>query len=222
MTGSAFGGSVTQGYGPTSDTAEPAFGGYPHFHQGVDYADPAGTPVVAPQGGTVVANTMGEYGYGPNLVLVKMSNGLIELFGHMKDSLVSVGQTVKAGQVVGDVGSLGNSTGPHLHYGVVTAQGAPVDPTPYITALPAGQASGQTPAQGQASGQGQASVPGSNIPVIGGLIGMAALLFGGLFRVILTILGIIAILIGFYLLVKPDDAPGVGDAAKMAGKAMLA
>lgn len=220
MTGSAFGGSVTQPYGPTSDTAEPSFDGYAHFHEGIDYADPAGTPVVAPEGGTVVSNTMGEYGYGPNLVLVKMANGLVELFGHMKDSLVSVGQTVTAGQVVGNVGSEGNSTGPHLHFGVVTEQGTPVDPTPYVTALPAGQASGQ--AQGQASGQGQASIPGSNIPVIGGLIGMGALLFGGLFRVILTILGIIAILIGFYLLFKPDDAPGVGDAAKMAGEAMVA
>ena len=187
---------------------------------GQDIGEPVGTsiPGVA---GTVQSVT--PWGYGDSAVTIKDKLGNLFTVGHVTPNVLP-GQQVTDGQTIGYSRGLPSpiSSGPHVEVQVTPAGDSSTVNT--VTWLKDWTSSSPAIAQPQAIGraQGQASVPGSNIPVIGGLIGMAALLFGGLFRVILTILGIIAILIGFYLLFKPDDAPGVGDAAKMAGKAMLA
>jgi murein DD-endopeptidase MepM/ murein hydrolase activator NlpD len=204
---------VSQPYGPSTDSAEPSYGGYLHFHQGVDYTAPLGTPVPAISGGTVIPNTLGEYGYGSNLVLVKNpTTGNIDLYGHMESSTVTPGQTVQPGQIIGAVGSEGNSSGPHLHIGLLSPTGKPLDPSGLLTS----NKFATSPVQSQGQGTAQSSV--SNIPVIGGILGFATNLFGDIVRVILGILAIISLFIGLYILFKPKDAPGIGDMAKTAVK----
>ncbi len=83
-------------------------------HHGVDIALRTGDPVYAAFGGTVrVASRMGGYG---NCVVVRHSNGLETLYGHLSKINVSTDQEVSAGDVLGLGGSTGNSTGPHLHF----------------------------------------------------------------------------------------------------------
>lgn len=97
--------------------------GYPG-HYGADYPAPVGTPVFAPWLGRVTAsydipgsspyNNYGYASYG-RVVKIAYANGLSSLFAHLSQRLVSAGQMVRPGQQVGAVGSMGNSTGPHLH-----------------------------------------------------------------------------------------------------------
>ncbi|MFJ5370551.1 peptidoglycan DD-metalloendopeptidase family protein, partial [Bosea sp. CER48] len=84
------------------------------MHTGVDFRAETGSSILATAPGKVVA---AEYngGYG-NMVEVEHANGLSTRYAHMSAISVSVGQAVKAGTVVGRVGSTGRSTGPHLHY----------------------------------------------------------------------------------------------------------
>lgn len=83
-------------------------------HHGVDIALRTGDPVHAAFGGTVrVASRMGGYG---NCIVVRHSNGLETLYGHLSKINVAVGQRVAAGDTIGLGGSTGNSTGPHLHF----------------------------------------------------------------------------------------------------------
>ncbi len=87
-----------------------------HFHHGVDLALPTGEPVFAVFNGTVKLSTYGK-GYG-NYIIIKHDNGLETLYAHLSKRRVKVGQLVKAGQMIGAVGSTGFSTGPHLHFEV--------------------------------------------------------------------------------------------------------
>lgn len=83
-------------------------------HDGVDMAAPIGTSVYASDGGVVVsAGWNGGYG---NCILVEHANGWKTRYGHLSFIGVSVGEKVYQGQYIGDVGSTGNSTGPHLHF----------------------------------------------------------------------------------------------------------
>jgi murein DD-endopeptidase MepM/ murein hydrolase activator NlpD len=85
-------------------------------HQAVDIAVPVGTPVRATLDGRVVHAGWNTEGYG-NLVIVE--NGAYRTYyAHLDSIPVTIGQTVKAGEVVGLSGNTGNSTGPHLHYEV--------------------------------------------------------------------------------------------------------
>jgi murein DD-endopeptidase MepM/ murein hydrolase activator NlpD len=84
------------------------------IHQGVDIANNVGTPVVAPEDGTVVYARFNSGGYG-NMVVIKGSKGY-HILGHLNRILTSEGKDVKAGQQVGEMGSTGRSTGPHLHW----------------------------------------------------------------------------------------------------------
>jgi len=87
-------------------------------HQGVDYAAARGTPVSAVGDGTVMhAGRKGAYG---NMVIIRHPNGWITCYGHLSRiaSDVRAGRTVEQGQTIGQVGSTGLSTGPHLHYEV--------------------------------------------------------------------------------------------------------
>jgi murein DD-endopeptidase MepM/ murein hydrolase activator NlpD len=83
------------------------------LHRGVDIAMPQGTPIMAGQDGTATfAGYSGDYG---NVVIIEDDKGLVSKYAHCDTIGVSVGQTVKIGDVIATVGSTGNSTGPHLH-----------------------------------------------------------------------------------------------------------
>jgi len=95
------------------------------FHQGLDIASARGKPVRSAFAGTVLyAGWYGGYG---KLVILDHGQGTSTLYGHLSAILVSTGQQVSQGLVVGRVGSTGFSTGPHLHF-EVRQNGRPVDP----------------------------------------------------------------------------------------------
>ena len=99
------------------------------YHQGVDLAAPAGTPIIASRGGTVtVAGYSNSAGY---YVTINHGDGFSSIYMHMTNYVVSAGQSVSQGQLIGYVGSTGLSTGPHLHFGISYA-GTYVNPLAYI------------------------------------------------------------------------------------------
>lgn len=100
-------------------------------HTGLDFAAPSGTPLLAVANGTITeVGSDGSYGYKTVLTL---EDGTEIWYCHQSTMNVSVGQTVVGGDVIGTVGSTGNSTGPHLHLEVRPGGGSPVDP--YSTLL---------------------------------------------------------------------------------------
>jgi murein DD-endopeptidase MepM/ murein hydrolase activator NlpD len=121
---------ISQPFGPTTYWFEPPYGGYPHFHTGIDLVEPFGSPVYAADDGVVALVGSSSSGYG-NYVVIAHAGGFDTLYGHLSTALVKVGQTVTQGTVVGLEGSTGNSTGPHLHFELRVNQ-VPVDPTPYL------------------------------------------------------------------------------------------
>ncbi len=87
-------------------------------HNGLDYGAPLGSPILSAHAGTCQVG-WDEYGYG---CYVKISDGLFTtIYAHLQQALVANGQEVRQGQQIGVVGSTGNSTGPHLHFGVRVA-----------------------------------------------------------------------------------------------------
>lgn len=99
------------------------------LHAGIDIGAGFGTSIRAAAGGTVIhAGWLGGYG---NLVVIDHGGGLATAYGHQQAVYVSSGQSVAQGEVIGEVGSTGNSTGPHLHF-EVRVTGAPVDPLGYL------------------------------------------------------------------------------------------
>ena len=102
------------------------------FHSGVDLAGPQGTPIVATRDGTVTMAKTGYNGGNGNYVTINHGDGFSSSYLHMLENLqVSVGQKVKAGQVIGYMGSTGMSTGPHLHF-TIYYNGSTVNPADYI------------------------------------------------------------------------------------------
>jgi murein DD-endopeptidase MepM/ murein hydrolase activator NlpD len=122
--------TLTQPFGPSTFWFEPAYGGYAHFHTGIDLVEPFGSPVYAADDGVVALVGRSSSGYG-NYVVIAHSGGWDTLYGHLSTSLVKVGQLVTQGQVVGLEGSTGNSTGAHVHFELRINQ-RPVDPRPYL------------------------------------------------------------------------------------------
>ena len=105
------------------------FTGHKQFHEGLDIANRVGTPVIAPASGFVVfAGRKGGFG---NLIVINHGHGLTTRYGHLSKILVKVGQHVKRGEKIGEIGNTGRSTGPHLHY-EVRLNGVPVNPRRYI------------------------------------------------------------------------------------------
>ncbi|MBQ1391142.1 MAG: peptidoglycan DD-metalloendopeptidase family protein, partial [Firmicutes bacterium] len=105
-------------------------------HDGVDLAIAMGTPVLAAEKGVVVEahqwlGTVGD-GYG-NYILIKHPDGNMTRYAHLSEINVKAGQQVVRGQQIGRVGSTGRSTGPHLHFEVITPNGL-TDPLPFINA----------------------------------------------------------------------------------------
>ena len=114
-------GRLTSGFG---NRFHPILG-YVRFHDGVDLAASAGTPIVAAADGRVVgAGWRGGYG---QQVQIAHAGGVDTLYGHMSRIAAYDGEIVHKGQVIGYVGSTGLSTGPHLHF-EVTRNGHPVNP----------------------------------------------------------------------------------------------
>ena len=108
------------------------FYGY-YNHNGVDFSDAGinGATVVAVDAGTVIRVRYLTYSYGQH-VFIYHGNGLTTQYCHLSAIYVSEGQTVSKGQSIGAVGSTGNSTGPHLHFGVFDSSGAFLNPEGYF------------------------------------------------------------------------------------------
>ncbi|MCL2706432.1 MAG: M23 family metallopeptidase, partial [Spirochaetaceae bacterium] len=87
-----------------------------NFHSGIDIAAPSGTPVFAAGKGVVTANGYNEI-LG-NYVIIKHPGSYNTLYGHLKESFVILNNQINAGTIIGEVGSTGYSTGPHLHFEV--------------------------------------------------------------------------------------------------------
>ena len=105
------------------------FTGQRDGHTGMDLAVPSGTPIRAALDGTVTRSEYdSSYGY---FVMIDHGSGLATLYGHNSRLLVSVGQTVRAGDVISLSGSTGRSTGPHLHF-EVWVNGERTDPRYYL------------------------------------------------------------------------------------------
>jgi murein DD-endopeptidase MepM/ murein hydrolase activator NlpD len=124
--------TVSQGFGPTPFLFEPSYAGFAHFHTGLDLAVPLGTPVFAAGDGAVVlarrmTDTTGNLiGYG-NYIVIQHDANLRTLYGHLMTIGVKEGDLVKRGQLIGLVGSTGNSTGAHTHF-EVRLEESPIDP----------------------------------------------------------------------------------------------
>lgn len=118
---------ITSRFGNRPD---PFFGGLA-MHAGIDFRAPTGTEIRSTGAGKVVtASFSGGYG---NMVEIDHGLGLSTRYGHMSRILVSEGDTVETGQILGLAGSTGRSTGPHLHY-EVRRNGDPVDPMRFLNA----------------------------------------------------------------------------------------
>lgn len=141
-------GVMTQGYGSTSFAK---YGYRGKWHNGVDFGVSIGTPILAAESGTVVASgnqdlycPRGAYG---KFIAVNHNNGLTTLYGHLSRQIVSAGDKVERGQVIGYSGRTGYATGPHLHLTVYAQStfymgqsktcgkmpfGGDLDPTKYL------------------------------------------------------------------------------------------
>lgn len=118
-------GWISSYFGSRSDP----FTGHRAHHKGVDFAGPAGAPVVAVASG-VVTFAGERSGYG-QLVEITHGNGYLTRYGHNQELLVKVGDKVEKGQSVSLIGSTGRSTGPHLHFEVLK-DGVAVNPMRFV------------------------------------------------------------------------------------------
>jgi len=117
----------TSGFGVRSDP----FLGRPAMHTGLDFRAATGDPVRATANGKVVSSGWAG-GYG-RMVEIDHGNGLSTRYGHLSEINVKVGDPIRIGQVIGEVGSTGRSTGPHLHY-ETRIDGEAVDPQKFLRA----------------------------------------------------------------------------------------
>ena len=104
-------------------------------HMGIDIGASEGTPIYAAMPGTVT--TAGWYGGYGNAVIIDHGGGMQTLYGHMSAVGTSPGMNVMPGQVIGFVGSTGNSTGPHLHFSVLQ-DGQWLDPLAFFPGFKVG------------------------------------------------------------------------------------
>ena len=128
-------GVLSQGYGRTAFAVKTYKG---QWHNGVDIAAPVGTEMFAPADGTVI-NVGNQDKFCPRaaygkFIVIKHDNGLTTLYGHMSLQVVSIGQKVARGQLIGYVGKTGWATGPHVHFTVFASQTL----TPAHTGYPEG------------------------------------------------------------------------------------
>ncbi|MGQ9654707.1 MAG: peptidoglycan DD-metalloendopeptidase family protein [Thermodesulfobacteriota bacterium] len=105
------------------------FTGLREFHRGVDVSAKPGTPVIAPADGLVV-ETGNDPDYG-NIIRLDHGLGYKTFYAHLSETVVKKGQRVHRGQMIGNVGNTGRSTGPHLHY-EVHLNGTAMNPLRYV------------------------------------------------------------------------------------------
>lgn len=112
-------------------------------HLGIDFAYPTGTPILAIADGYVLESAYNSGGYG---LYVKLGHDIdgdgnydyYSLYGHMSVISVASNSMVGGGQQIGEVGSTGNSSGPHLHFEIMDKDGKRIDPTPILNGILAG------------------------------------------------------------------------------------
>jgi len=109
------------------------FTGKPAMHAGIDLAAPSGTPVYAARAGTVTVAGFDPV-YGEHLV-IEHEGGWSTLYGHLSKRVAALHDLVASGTIIGEVGSTGQSTGPHLHF-EVRVRGAARDPLPVLPRKP--------------------------------------------------------------------------------------
>lgn len=132
LPGYSDGGLVRPVSGPLTSRFGAGRGRYPHA--GVDWAVPIGTPVKAALAGTALGHQ--PVGRTGRYVFLAHPGNRNTYYGHLSRPMVSAGQDVAKGQVIGLSGNTGNSTGPHLHFETWTG-GKPVNPLSYMGGLPA-------------------------------------------------------------------------------------
>lgn len=115
---------ISSGFGPRHNPT----GSGSSVHEGVDMAAPLNTPILAAKAGKVIVSKDETTGYG-KWVEIQHGDGTKSRYAHLNSRGVEVGAQVSAGQPIGKMGSTGNSTGSHLHFEVLNAQGDQIDPT---------------------------------------------------------------------------------------------
>ena len=116
---------------PAAGTFTSGFGGrWGAMHYGIDIANAIGTPIYAYTDG-VVEDAGPASGFGLWVVL-RHPDGTHSVYGHVNRMFVTVGQQVKAGQQIAEIGNRGESTGPHLHFEIWSAAGTKINPLPWL------------------------------------------------------------------------------------------
>ena len=105
------------------------FTGHNAFHEGLDFPGPTGTSIVAAAAGVVIASEY-HYQFG-NMLEIDHGNDIITRYAHASQLFVKVGDIVKRGQRVAEIGTTGRSTGPHLHF-EVRIRGVAQDPRKFL------------------------------------------------------------------------------------------
>jgi len=128
---------ITQTFGEN-----PALYPSTHGHMGIDYGCPEGTPIKAAATGLVVFADLDpeternpKAGYG-NYVKLRHDGGEYTVYGHLSSLAVTLGETVRTGQIVGASGNTGRSTAPHLHFEYRTTATNAIDPAPFLVDTP--------------------------------------------------------------------------------------
>ncbi|WP_440897692.1 M23 family metallopeptidase [Amphibacillus sp. Q70] len=117
--------TITSRFGPRDDP----FNRSKAIHSGIDVRGEIGTPIYATADGVVqLAQIYGGYG---NTIILDHDGRYETLYAHLSKIDVEQGEPVNKGDIIGELGNSGRSTGPHLHYEVIK-DGAPVDPEPYL------------------------------------------------------------------------------------------
>ena len=125
----------SQAYGKTAFAKKSKFYGKSGFHNGLDFAMPVGTKVLAAADGKVIAmGNNGRYAYG-RWMAVDHGNGIVTMYGHLSSISKSKGSSVKKGDTIAKSGNTGNSTGPHLHFTVFSAKSFEIVPSKSVASV---------------------------------------------------------------------------------------
>lgn len=117
---------------PTNDRSISGYNYSPATnHNGLDFAGRMGHPIYASDGGVVVYAGWNDFGYG-NMIVIDHGTGWQTLYAHLSTLNVGCGSSVRQGDVIGGMGSTGNSSGPHLHFELMSASGGKVNPFDYL------------------------------------------------------------------------------------------
>ena len=102
------------------------------FHDGIDMGGTSSTPIMASRSGTVVQASFD--GSAGNYIIIDHGDGYYSYYLHLSNFIATLGQSVSAGQTIGTMGTTGNSTGVHLHFGIATSSNWSgfVDPAPFL------------------------------------------------------------------------------------------